>query len=107
MAPRLSDNTHSVREAARVEAMDYPVIVVRQAGRRTLYVEIRETIDIGRECDGLIVADPQTSRRHATLSPRGASIIVEDHGSTNGTFLDGARITLLRRPHAGVEPPDG
>lgn len=93
MAPRASDNPLSVREAGRVEAMNYPVIVVRQAGRRTLFVEIRETIDIGRECDGIIVADPQTSRRHATLTPRGASIIVDDHGSTNGTFLDGVRIS--------------
>ena len=75
------------------EDVTFPVIVVRQAGRRTLHVQLREPIDIGRECDGIIVADPQTSRRHATLSPRGSTVVVEDHGSTNGTFLDGTRIS--------------
>ena len=79
--------------AALDEDMTFPVIVVRQAGSRTLHVQLRESIDIGRECDGIIVADPQTSRRHATLSPRGSTVVVEDHGSTNGTFLDGTRIT--------------
>jgi class 3 adenylate cyclase len=86
------ESSSAMRKAERVEAMTHPVIVVRQSGRRALYVEVREPIDIGRECDGIIVADPQTSRRHANLAPRGASIVVEDLGSTNGTFLDGARI---------------
>ncbi len=80
-------------KAGHGQGMTHPVIVVRQSGRKPLYVEIREPIDIGRECDGIIVADPQTSRRHATLSPRGESVVIEDLGSTNGTFLDGSRIT--------------
>ncbi|MDQ2649894.1 MAG: adenylate/guanylate cyclase domain-containing protein [Actinomycetota bacterium] len=80
-------------KAGHDQGMTHPVIVVRQGGRKPLYVEIREPIDIGRECDGIIVADPQTSRRHATVSPRGASIVIEDLGSTNGTFLDGSRIS--------------
>src|SRR5690554_1385382 len=77
-------------KAGHGQGMTHPVIVVRQSGRKPLYVEIREPIDIGRECDGIIVADPQTSRRHATLSPRGESVVIEDLGSTNGTFLDGS-----------------
>lgn len=91
LALATSDGTRG-RKAGHDQGMTHPVIVVRQSGRRPLYVEVREPIDIGRECDGIIVADPQTSRRHATLAPRGASIVVEDLGSTNGTFLDGTRI---------------
>jgi class 3 adenylate cyclase len=71
----------------------HPVIVVKQEGRRPLYVQVREPLEIGRECDGVILADGQASRRHATLTPRGDSVVIEDLGSTNGTLLDGARIT--------------
>jgi class 3 adenylate cyclase len=73
--------------------MAHPVIVVRQEGRRALYLEVREPIEVGRECDGVILADPQASRRHAVLSPRGESVVVEDLGSTNGTHLNGVAIS--------------
>ena len=73
--------------------MAHPVVVIKQEGRRPLYLQIREPIDIGRECDGILLADGQASRRHATLSPRKDSVIVEDLGSTNGTLLDGAPIS--------------
>jgi adenylate cyclase len=71
----------------------HPVVVIKQEGRRPLYLQIREPIEIGRECDGILLADGQASRRHATLSPRKDSVIVEDLGSTNGTLLDGAPIS--------------
>lgn len=73
--------------------MAHPVIVVKQEGRRPLYLQIRETVDIGRDCDGVILSDPQASRRHATLTPRGDTVVVTDTGSTNGTLLDGTRIS--------------
>ena len=72
--------------------MGHPVIVLKQEGRRPLYLQVREPVDVGRECDGILLADPQASRRHATLTPRGDGVLVEDLGSTNGTYLDGARI---------------
>jgi class 3 adenylate cyclase len=73
--------------------LQHPVVVVKQEGRKALYVEIREPIEIGRECDGVLLLDGQASRRHALLTPRGDSVLVEDLGSTNGTLLDGARIS--------------
>ncbi len=73
--------------------MTHPVIAIEQAGRRALHVQVRETLEIGRECDGIMIADTLASRRHATVGPRGGNVIVEDVGSTNGTFLDGAQIT--------------
>jgi pSer/pThr/pTyr-binding forkhead associated (FHA) protein len=51
-------------------------------------------MEVGRECDGLLLADPQTSRRHALLELRGTDIVVEDLGSTNGTFLDGEKTDM-------------
>ena len=73
--------------------MTHPMVEIRQQGRRPLFVQVREPLEIGRECDGILLMDLQASRRHATLSPRGDAIVVEDVGSTNGTFLDGARIS--------------
>lgn len=73
--------------------MAHPVVVVKQEGLRPLYVQVREAIDIGRECDGILISDVQASRRHATLTPRDDTVVVEDVGSTNGTFFDGERIS--------------
>jgi hypothetical protein len=45
----------------------------------------------GHRCD-LIVADRASSRRHARLLVRREGIVVEDLGSHNGTYLDGALV---------------
>lgn len=73
--------------------MSHPVIEVRQPGRRALFVQVREDLEIGRECDGILLGDLQASRRHARLHLRGSDVLVEDLGSTNGTFLDGVRVS--------------
>jgi adenylate cyclase len=86
----------------------HPVVVVKQEGRKPLYVQVREPIEIGRECDGVILVDGQASRRHAVLTPSGDSVLVEDLGSTNGTLLDGTRIssTVVLLPSAIVRIGD-
>jgi hypothetical protein len=40
-----------------------------------------------------VIDDPEASRRHASLSLEGSTVTVEDLGSTNGTFVNGARIS--------------
>ena len=40
----------------------------------------------------LLVDDPSVSRRHAALRHDEGGFVVEDLGSANGTFLDGARV---------------
>jgi adenylate cyclase len=74
--------------------LEYPIIIVKQPNKRVLRVEVAEPLEIGRECDGVIITDTQASRRHALISPRGNDLLVEDLGSTNGTFLDGARVEM-------------
>jgi pSer/pThr/pTyr-binding forkhead associated (FHA) protein len=53
---------------------------------------------VGRGADNLIRLDADTtvSSRHATLSKRPDGLWVEDAGSTNGTFVNGARVTSAR-----------
>jgi len=70
----------------------YPTVKVTQPGRSQLYLTIAEPLVIGRECEGLLLADEKVSRQHLRLSPAGSGVLVTDLGSTNGSFLDQARI---------------
>ncbi len=63
-----------------------------EAGKR---VEIGvEPVTIGRDAkQAFVFDDTELSRRHARASLVNGEVVVEDLGSTNGTFLDGARLT--------------
>src|SRR5919197_4633356 len=51
----------------------------------------------------LQLADPSVSRRHARIVlANGASALIEDAGSSHGTFLDGRRVTEPVPLHAGA-----
>jgi class 3 adenylate cyclase len=88
--------------------LDYPVIVVKQPNRKPLRVQVCEPLEIGRECDGILIADSQASRRHAQVTLRGRDLLIEDLGSTNGTFLDEVRVEMpmLLRPGSIVRIGD-
>lgn len=58
---------------------------------------------IGRADDStLVLTDDYASTRHARLSPRGSDWYVEDLGSTNGTYLDRAKVTTAERVPIGT-----
>jgi len=51
-------------------------------------------ITIGRASSSTIVlADDVVSNQHARLIPRGDQWLIEDLGSTNGTFVGGSKVT--------------
>lgn len=77
--------------------MHHPLIVVRQPRHTTLHVLVKEPLVVGRECEGLQLADPQMSRRHLVLEPATEGLDVTDLGSTNGTHLDGRPLTGTAR----------
>lgn len=57
---------------------------------------------IGRsEESDIFLVDPSVSRNHATLVIDGEAVVVEDLGSTNGTFVNGERISGARRIVSG------
>ncbi|MBE1589101.1 FHA domain-containing protein [Nonomuraea angiospora] len=58
-------------------------------------INLTETpITIGRANDAtLVVTDDYASSRHARLFPQDGQWIVEDLGSTNGTYLDRSKVT--------------
>ena len=50
-------------------------------------------ITIGRDiANDIVINDAEVSRKHARLFVQGDQYILEDLGSTNGTFVNGARI---------------
>jgi pSer/pThr/pTyr-binding forkhead associated (FHA) protein len=73
---------------------------VRQGPRPNLVFELdKPSYMIGREAgNDIVIEDPQVSRRHAQLTRQGNSYLIEDVGSTNGTYVNGKRVmapTLL------------
>jgi hypothetical protein len=64
-------------------------------------LEQEETL-VGRDLANDITApDPEVSRRHARFMMRDDSVFVEDLGSTNGTFLNGERISAPQQLRLG------
>jgi hypothetical protein len=48
---------------------------------------------VGRDLSNdIVINDPEISRRHARLFQQGNSYVLEDLGSTNGTFVNGQRL---------------
>lgn len=80
-----------------------PVVVIRQPGRTDIHLAIFAPIEIGRECDGLLLADEQVSRRHVRLESLDGRVVVTDLGSTNGTLCDGERLDAPGVLMAGSE----
>jgi hypothetical protein len=49
------------------------------------------TIGRSRRCD-VVLSDPNVSREHAEIRPRGGGWVLTDLGSTNGVMLNGRRV---------------
>ena len=60
-------------------------------GRRLVVGASGATIGRSRQCD-IVIDDPNVSRQHAEVRPRGGAWVLADLGSTNGSILNGRRI---------------
>ncbi len=61
------------------------------------FVLDQDSLTLGRDPDNEIaIGDPQVSRQHARITRQGGLTVIEDAGSTNGTFVNGLR---LAGPH--------
>jgi hypothetical protein len=61
------------------------------------WYEIRDGATLGRGNVEIQLEDPYASGRHARLERQGAAVVLEDLGSTNGTYLNGE---MMRGPQA-------
>ncbi|MBN8883074.1 type III secretion system (T3SS) inner membrane Yop/YscD-like protein [Salana multivorans] len=76
--------------AAVPEPPRHPVIDID--GKRYLLTATSTVLGRGSEAD-IVVDDTGVSRRHLELSRTPHGVVVTDLGSTNGTFVEGNRIT--------------
>jgi len=57
----------------------------------------KDLVGIGRDpANEIVINSPKISRQHARLVRRGDVVVLEDLGSTNGTYVNGMRLTA---PH--------
>jgi pSer/pThr/pTyr-binding forkhead associated (FHA) protein len=72
-----------------------PFLIVRSGPRSGERIELIAELVVGRENADLTVNDDEVSRRHLAVRPHEDGVELEDLGSTNGTFVDGARLSAV------------
>jgi hypothetical protein len=76
-----------------------PVLRLAADGHE-LVVDTPVQVTVGRDAGAdLCVDNPRVSRRHLVLRPGRQGWVMEDVGSTNGTFHEGRRVSLLVIDH--------
>lgn len=71
-------------------------LVITSGAKEGLEITLTsEPLTIGRSGEsGLVIRDDYTSTHHARLMLWGEEWVIQDLDSTNGTFLDGARVAV-------------
>jgi pSer/pThr/pTyr-binding forkhead associated (FHA) protein len=101
-SPTFEQSVAELKAQIEIEREGEPFLVLRlSAGEQVLFpLAGRERVSIGRDpgVDVSIDGDEQVSRVHAELELVGGAWVVRDDGlSTNGTFVNGERLTSRRR----------
>jgi len=93
--PVVVPRTEPIRQAAS-GAGPARRLVITAGPKEGLEIELpSEQLAIGRSSEsGLVIRDDYTSTHHARLMLWNEGWVVQDLDSTNGTFLDGVRVTL-------------
>src|SRR5215469_15364333 len=75
----------------------FRLIVRRGPQPNQIYELSKDSLIIGRDItNDIVINDPEVSRHHAKLTRGGSGYTLEDQGSTNGSFVNGQRLTGAR-----------
>ena len=109
--PDITDDDRLATEALRSKSIPVPLptaavaptprpetkIYLTMENFGPLSLKGKRRVTIGRQDDNdLVIADVNASRHHAHLEQEGAGWAVVDQGATNGTLLNGERVTRAR-----------
>lgn len=84
------EGAEGVQELLPLEVPELPVLVDAQGNTYTLRPGVNT---IGRLNADVLLSDPSVSRSHARITVQNGTVTLEDVGSTNGTFVNGQRLT--------------
>jgi len=94
------EGAEAVQETPPLEIPALPVLMDTQGNLYTLRPGVNT---VGRLNADVLLNDPSVSRSHARIIVQNGSVTVEDVGSTNGTFVNGQKLT----PQVPVPLTDG
>ncbi len=84
-----------------MNASDAHIVVHQDPTTQQVFPLTEGVLTIGREAyNDVVLIDPEASRKHAQISFQAGRYVVEDLGSTNGTYVNGRQIispTTLNR----------
>jgi pSer/pThr/pTyr-binding forkhead associated (FHA) protein len=89
------DQLQWARAGVPVSVARMPFLIVRSGPRAGERIELVAELVVGRENADVTVGDEEVSRRHLAVRPHEDGVELEDLGSTNGTFVDGARLSAV------------
>jgi hypothetical protein len=94
-----------IRPAAEIGAlspMEVDLEILERGARRSY--RGRTPFELGRAGDAdVVIRDAEASRRHARFESQQGIVYVEDLGSSNGTFLNGRRVSEAIEVRTGDE----
>jgi pSer/pThr/pTyr-binding forkhead associated (FHA) protein len=90
------------RAARAQHEASQPAWLESSTGQRILLPTDSRKLTVGRDPDSdIMLDDPDVSRWHAVLLRIGSEWLIDDIGSTNGTYVNGSRITARTILHTG------
>ena len=94
LTPHAGGSGTSDRHAGRLVVVRSPTL---SPGREELLDSAPLTVGRSADNDIELAGDGYASARHARFQPRRDGVWIEDVGSTNGTFVNGAKLTKPRK----------